>query len=876
DAGSVTGRWAITDYSGTAAVPSDESPIFYHGNWPTRFPEVRYDYSSLSAMIKAATNNNASVTAAQEAAYREKMERVINVERAAMYAAVRGYVYDWDNFTINRGKNGFFYKPPGDSRFEFHHWDSDLAFQDANNVFLGSAGGIGWSNFSSRPWFRQKMNFYLSELVTRFTSNSPRTTAWLTAMNYQSANTNSLAAFKTNLYNYQTSWFAPRQTPAINFITSTDYNRAFTCSTVSGQTVATPVFSLTGACSSKIALVDIPSHPEAVFSRTPTAANLGLWTVSNIQLANGLNTLSIRALLGDGTVSATLPFTVTLSVNAPPVVSLVSDPSSGNVAAGETLSLDATGSVDPEGLALMYAWSVSPSTGVVLTEPEFGKATVRLTTPGNYTLTLQVTDAVSQTTTLTRQLSVYNAGDFASFGGGDPLGAGYTVSNIGNRSNFSPSAWYSLEDITGRLLINVMDDSAKPLAAPSFTHPLITRELPAAANFVLQTSLLPDTRQFGNWQAGLMVEMNEGGTTVRYALAVDGGLNLLVRRSPSPAAYTTLSTTAITGAGAVLRVVRNGDSLLFQRQAASVWTTVFTQALPAGSLAVNGGIFVATSVATHVRIGFDYLLIGDPTDVNNVLNNLRITELHYRPAAGGVEFIELKNTGTQSIDLTGVSFALGQPFSIAGVTPSAYTFGALSLAAGEYIVLTENTALFRGIYGNGPRLAPDWTSGNLSNSGEQITLLDASGNAIHDFSYGTAAPWPVAANGGGPSMEVINLNGDYSQGTNWRAGIAGGSPGVAGPGPDTDGDGVPDDAEALFGTNPANPGSVPAAALAAGGAGNMTLTWPSIAGVTYQVQSCTPLSGWVTVQTLVGAGTWTFTPTPGEVRRFYRVVAVGP
>ena len=55
----------------------------------------------------------------------------------------------------------------------------------------------------------------------------------------------------------------------------------------------------------------------------------------------------------------------------------------------------------------------------------------------------------------------------------------------------------------------------------------------------------------------------------------------------------------------------------------------------------------------------------------------------------------------------------------------------------------------------------------------------------------------------------------------------------------------------------------------------MTLTWPSIQGVVYRVESSTPLSGWQVLQSFNGTGSYTFTPAPGEERRFYRVSATG-
>jgi Lamin Tail Domain/CotH kinase protein len=889
-ANGVTGRWELRDWNGTAAVPSDESPIFFHGNWPVRFPEERYDFASLSSFIKVAVNNNANVTDAQNAVYREQMERMLDVDRAAIYAAVRGYAGDWDNFTSDRGKNGYFYRRPTDGRFEFHHWDSDLAFQSDRTALsvVGVAGGIGWTNLANRPWFIQKVQHYLTTLMDRYTNaTSPRMNAWLTAMNYQSANINTLAPFKTAPYNYITSWFNLRNSNVItSYISATNLNRVFAITTAQNQSVTNPLFTIVGTASSKISYVEVVGHPEAVFTWTPTApstpnvpttANTSLWRVTNIALAQGLNSLTVRSILPDGTVANTLVLTVTLTGNGPPLAALTSDPASGNVAVGETLHLDATTSRDPEGLALNYAWSILPSTGVSLSQPLFGVADVRFTVPGTYTVTVQVTDAVSQVANLTREFTVFNSADFSSFGNADPLGPEYSLTNLEVRDNFSPSAWYSVEDVTGRILVQLLEDTAKPLAAPAFTYPLITRDLPDSADFVLQTALEPETREFGNWRAGLQVQLNEGGTIVRYAFGLDAGLNLILQRAALPANFTTpaLSTTPVTGSGATLRVRRLGNSLLFQYRTAAGWITAFNQAIPVGTVADHGGLFVATSTATSVRIGFDYLLLSDPTVVNSVLNNLRITEIQYRPAAGGVEFIELRNTGTEAIDLTGVSFGLGQPFSMAGSPVTPYTFGAQVLAPGEYITLTDNIALFQSLYGMGARLAPPWTSGSLSNSGERIMLLDAQGNTIQDFSYGTGFPWPSAANGTGPSMEVIATTGDYAQGTNWRASsLAGGNPGTSPPAIDTDGDGVTDSVEALFGTNPGSPGSVPRATLQANPGGSMTLTWPSISGVTYRVESCTPLAGWQLVQAFLGSGSFTFTPTPGEPRRFYRVSAV--
>jgi hypothetical protein len=42
------------------------------------------------------------------------------------------------------------------------------------------------------------------------------------------------------------------------------------------------------------------------------------------------------------------------------------------------------------------------------------------------------------------------------------------------------------------------------------------------------------------------------------------------------------------------------------------------------------------------------------------------------------------------------------------------------------------------------------------------------------------------------------------------------------------------------------------------------------------VQTATGLQVWTDLQTVTGAGSFTYAPEPGEVRRYYRVVATRP
>jgi hypothetical protein len=319
-----------------------------------------------------------------------------------------------------------------------------------------------------------------------------------------------------------------------------------------------------------------------------------------------------------------------------------------------------------------------------------------------------------------------------------------------------------------------------------------------------------------------------------------------------------------------LRVRRLAHQLIFSRRLNDTWIDVQTQSLPAGATAHRGGVFVATGIPQSVRMSFDYLLLADPGSTSSLLTNLRLTEIMYNPSAGGVEFIELQNTGVQPISLQGVQLDEGSPFA-------AFSFANESLAPGECFVLTENVAAFQAVYGTAARVA-SWTAGNLNNGGERVVVRDPLGNAIHDFSYNDVMPWPLSPDGEGPSLEVIDVNGDYGDGLNWRASFEPfGSPGFVGVGLDSDGDGVPDAVEALFGTDPADGNSRAVATATTNASGHITLAWPTVAGRRYRIDRCTDLVNWAALDTVTATGSITPFTDPGastNMRFYYRVVAL--
>jgi hypothetical protein len=160
-----------------------------------------------------------------------------------------------------------------------------------------------------------------------------------------------------------------------------------------------------------------------------------------------------------------------------------------------------------------------------------------------------------------------------------------------------------------------------------------------------------------------------------------------------------------------------------------------------------------------------------------ILADLRITEVMYNPLGGSdYEFIELKNTGSTTLDLSYVSFTNGVTFD--------FNDGSVtSLDPGEFVLVVNNQAAFQYRYGTGLNIAGEYT-GNLANEGETVELTDLWNGIIAEFTYGDGRGWPLAADGAGHSLVPLasaipgEPYGSLEYGGNWRqSSYRNGSPG---------------------------------------------------------------------------------------------------
>lgn len=147
---------------------------------------------------------------------------------------------------------------------------------------------------------------------------------------------------------------------------------------------------------------------------------------------------------------------------------------------------------------------------------------------------------------------------------------------------------------------------------------------------------------------------------------------------------------------------------------------------------------------------------------------LQITELMYHPPEGGdYEFLELKNNGSEAVNLANASFE--------GIR---YTFppNTLPLLPGEFIVLAHNATAFAEKYPNVSLFGV--YQGQLSNDGETLILRDFQGKVMASVVYDDDRGWPVSPDGRGDSLVLVNPEGDPNSPRSWRASTnLGGSPG---------------------------------------------------------------------------------------------------
>lgn len=332
------------------------------------------------------------------------------------------------------------------------------------------------------------------------------------------------------------------------------------------------------------------------------------------------------------------------------------------------------------------------------------------------------------------------------------------------------------------LLIN-----AVPAASVSGSNSIYTFSFPQPTEGVLRVEFAPN---HGIVDRELPPKPFVGGAW-QYTLVDNVAPTIVLTEPAAGATVQSLSEIEVTFNEAVANVnptdllINGAPALSLNGAGAGPYRFNFTQPTP-GTVQIawtnNHGIRDFSAAQNAFAGGsWTYTLNTNLPATNIVINEIMFNPV---PVSTATEYIELHNRGATAVNLTGWRFSRGIDF----------TFPAVTLNAGAYLVVAANVAAFNTKYPAVANVIGGWQN-LLSNSGEEIELEDANGNNVDSVAYadegdwavrvrstsgGTGWTWLAEADGGDKSLELCNPAMPGNNGQNWLPSAgANGSPGVA-------------------------------------------------------------------------------------------------
>lgn len=153
---------------------------------------------------------------------------------------------------------------------------------------------------------------------------------------------------------------------------------------------------------------------------------------------------------------------------------------------------------------------------------------------------------------------------------------------------------------------------------------------------------------------------------------------------------------------------------------------------------------------------------------------LEVSEINFNSDStlNSGNWVEFHNRGSNALNLTSWIFTDANPFNV-------YSFPVnQTIAAGGYLVVTDDTAKFKNIHPGVSNVLGEMSFG-LSNNSDTITIYDNNGIVVYNMAYFDSTPWQKTADGMGRTLELRTTGADPAQPGNWFAGCMGGSPGAA-------------------------------------------------------------------------------------------------
>ena len=166
--------------------------------------------------------------------------------------------------------------------------------------------------------------------------------------------------------------------------------------------------------------------------------------------------------------------------------------------------------------------------------------------------------------------------------------------------------------------------------------------------------------------------------------------------------------------------------------------------------------------------GGNYALTANFSQGSTETGAIVINEINYNSPADvdPGDWVELYNANDAPVDISGWYFEdeSGNFFGLPANT---------IMPGNSYIILAENEEMFSAIYPNVSNIygnfAQDPGGFKLSGKGERITLKNAAGVLIDEVDFDDKDPWPTAADGDGPTLQLITPSLDNALAQSWLA-----------------------------------------------------------------------------------------------------------
>jgi hypothetical protein len=153
------------------------------------------------------------------------------------------------------------------------------------------------------------------------------------------------------------------------------------------------------------------------------------------------------------------------------------------------------------------------------------------------------------------------------------------------------------------------------------------------------------------------------------------------------------------------------------------------------------------------------------------VNDVVINEILFEPNTGGVDFVELYNRSSKTIDLK--NLRIGSMDTITGmlVNTEHITYEGFLLFPETYMVISENGTIIKQYYQttNPPGFLDIANLPTMSSDAGVVTLTDTNALVIDNFKYSSKMHFPLLVNTKGVSLERIDFNRVTNDKTNWNS-----------------------------------------------------------------------------------------------------------